>query len=123
MKYVTISLFTVINIIVIFMIYFIVSGVTHHDDLQYLFFMKFKFPYFEKDVPEIPTVELMTSMWSNFAQTGQPVPPILANITWKPYDLAKDDYLDISEEPKMKTGFYSDRMQEWERLFPIPPIQ
>lgn len=99
-------------------------GVTHHDDLQYLFFMKFKFPYFEKDAPEIPTVELMTSMWSNFAQTGQPVPPNLANnITWNPYDLAKDDYLDISEEPKMKTGFYPDRMQEWERLFPIPPVK
>ncbi|XP_077282138.1 esterase E4-like [Temnothorax americanus] len=93
-------------------------GVVHHDDLQYLFFMKFKFPFFENDDPEIPTVELMTSMWSNFVQTGQPVSPALAkNVTWEPYLPEKDNYLEISEEPRMKTGLYPDRMQKWDSLF------
>ncbi|EZA54385.1 esterase E4 [Ooceraea biroi] len=99
-------------------------GVVHHDDLQYLFFMSAKFPFFKDDAPEIPTVELMTSVWSNFAETGQPVPPTLANkVTWEPYVSATDNYLDITKEPKMKNGLYPDRMQRWESLFPLNPIQ
>ncbi|EFN65474.1 Esterase FE4 [Camponotus floridanus] len=98
-------------------------GVLHHDDLQYLFFIKAKFPFFEKDAPEIPTVELMTSMWSNFAKTGQPVPPTLANnVTWDPYSLTTDNYLEISETPTMKTRLFADRMQKWDSLFPLNPI-
>lgn len=92
----------------------------HNDDLQYLFFMKTKFPFFKNDDPEIPTVELMTSMWSNFAQTGQPVSQTLAkNITWEPYLPERVNYLDISEEPKMKEGLYPDRMQKWDSLFSL----
>ncbi|XP_012527268.2 esterase FE4 [Monomorium pharaonis] len=99
-------------------------GVAHHDDLQYLFYMKIKFPFFENDAPEIPMVELMTNMWSNFAQTGQPVSPALAkNVTWEPYLLEKDNYLEISEESKMKTGFFPDRMQKWDSLFPLNPLK
>ncbi|XP_012223116.1 esterase FE4 [Linepithema humile] len=95
-------------------------GVVHHDDLQYLFFMQIKFPFFSNDDPEIPTVELMTNMWSNFAQTGQPVSPALANnVTWEPYDLEKDNYLNISAVPRMMTGFFPERMQKWESLFPL----
>lgn len=82
--------------------------------------MKFIFPFFKNDDPEIPTVELMTSLWSNFVQTGQPVSSALAeNITWEPYIPEKDNYLDISEEPKMKTGLFPDRMQKWYSLFPL----
>jgi len=92
----------------------------HHDDLQYLFFMQIKFPFFLNDDPEIPTVELMTTMWSNFAQTGQPVSPALTDyVTWEPYILEKDNYLNISAVPRMTTGFFPDRMQKWESLFPL----
>ncbi|KAL6446525.1 hypothetical protein ACFW04_001222 [Cataglyphis niger] len=98
----------------------VVVGVVHHDDLQYLFFMKNNFPFFENNAPEIPMVELMTSMWSNFVETGQPVPSTLANnVTWDPYLLETDNYLEISEIPKMKTGLYPERMQKWESLFPL----
>jgi len=82
--------------------------------------MKVKFPFLQNDDPEIPIMDLMTSMWSNFVQTGQPVSSALAeNVTWDPYLLEKDNYLDITEEPKMKTGLYPDRMQKWDSLFPL----
>ncbi|XP_011690508.1 PREDICTED: esterase E4-like [Wasmannia auropunctata] len=104
-------------------------GVVHHDDLQYLFVMNatffgtVKIPYFENDAPEILMVELMTSMWSNFVQTGQPVSPALEakNVTWEPYLLERDNYLEITEEPRMKTGLYPDRMQIWDSLFSLNP--
>ena len=82
--------------------------------------MRFQFPFFENDDPEIPMVELMTSMWSNFVETGQPVPPALANnVTWVRYWPELDNYLDISERPRMKTTLYPDRMRKWMNLFPL----
>ncbi|EZA54386.1 Esterase FE4 [Ooceraea biroi] len=98
-------------------------GVVHHDDLQYLFYMSVQFPLFKNDDPEIPAVELMTSMWFNFVHTGQPVPPALANkVTWNHYVPAADNYLEITKEPKMKNGLYPDRMQKWESLFPFNSV-
>ncbi|XP_011700535.1 PREDICTED: esterase FE4-like isoform X1 [Wasmannia auropunctata] len=97
-------------------------GVAHQDDLQYLFFMKsMKFPFFENNAPEIPMVDLITSMCSNFVQTGQPLSSALEtkNITWEPYLSERDNYLEITEKPTMKTGLYPDRMQKWDSLFPL----
>ncbi|XP_033179150.1 uncharacterized protein LOC105681386 [Bombus impatiens] len=48
-------------------------GVCHHDDLQYLFFIKSRFLYFNSDAPEIPMVEISTSIWSNFVMNGEPI--------------------------------------------------
>ncbi|XP_050490850.1 esterase E4-like [Bombus huntii] len=93
-------------------------GVEHQDDLQYLYYIKSNFPYFNKTAPEIPMVELYTSMWSSFVQTGQPIPNG-RNITWNRFESEKSNYLDINLNPTMKTGFYPDRMQEWEKLFPL----
>ena len=93
----------------------------HFDDLQYLFCMGFKFSFFENDAPEIPMVELMTSMWSNFAKTGQP-PALANNVTWERYLPEIDNYLDISDTPRMKTKLYPDRMQKWASLFPLSSI-
>lgn len=45
-------------------------GVVHSDDLIYLFQIKKKFPEFKNTDQEIPTVEKLTIMWSNFAKTG-----------------------------------------------------
>lgn len=82
--------------------------------------MQNKFPLFLNDDPEILMVELMTNIWSNFAQIGQPISPALVeNITWEPYIPEKDNYLNISAVPKMMTGFFPDRMQKWESLFSL----
>ncbi|XP_066595962.1 esterase FE4-like [Prorops nasuta] len=96
-------------------------GVVHHDDLQYLYFISDRFPFFEKDAPEIPMVELITSIWTNFATTGEPLPKdvkAVEGVTWTKYSPDKDNYLDLNLEPSMKTGLYPERMQEWEKLFP-----
>ncbi|XP_043269312.1 uncharacterized protein [Venturia canescens] len=98
-------------------------GVVHHDDLLYLFCVSF-FPYFEENAPEIPTVERMTKIWANFAKTGEPIPrddDKFANVTWSPFDVENKRYLEIGEELVMKTNLHADRMNEWERLFPLQP--
>ncbi|KZC07957.1 Esterase E4 [Dufourea novaeangliae] len=99
-------------------------GVVHHDDLQYLFFMKQFFPFFDRTAPEVQMVELYTSMWTNFIETGEPVPKSgpFNNIKWDRFAPAKKNYLEINVNPTMRTGLYSDRMKEWERLFPLPSL-
>ncbi|XP_034181508.2 uncharacterized protein LOC117604963 [Osmia lignaria lignaria] len=99
------------------------TGVNHHDDLQYLFFIKSFFPYFESDAPEIPMVELYTDMWSNFVQNGEPIPrdnDKLKNVRWTTYVPSQTNFLDINLHPSMKNSFFPERMQLWERLFPVP---
>ncbi|CAK9823340.1 Esterase FE4 [Anthophora retusa] len=98
-------------------------GAAHHDDLQYLFYMKNFFPYFESDAPEIPMVEIYTSMWSNFVQTGEPIPrnnEMLRNVRWSKYVPSQTNFLEINLHPTMKTEFFPERMRIWERLFPLP---
>jgi hypothetical protein len=46
------------------------SGVVHHDDQMYLFFISALFPPFKPEDPETKIVERQTKMWANFVQTG-----------------------------------------------------
>jgi hypothetical protein len=46
------------------------SGVVHHDDQMYLFFISALFPAFKPEDPETRIVERQTKMWANFVQTG-----------------------------------------------------
>jgi hypothetical protein len=46
------------------------SGVVHHDDQMYLFFISSLFPAFKPEDPETKIVERQTKMWANFIQTG-----------------------------------------------------
>ncbi|KAI4501760.1 hypothetical protein M0802_003095 [Mischocyttarus mexicanus] len=101
------------------------KGPVHHDDLQYLFYMSAIFPYFNETDPEIAMVELYTTMWTNFIQTGKPIPTNnekFRNIKWEKYSSEKDNFLKIDLHPTMKEGLYPERMAVWARLFPLPPL-
>ena len=101
-------------------------GVCHQDDLQYLFFIKSRFPYFNSDAPEIPMVEISTSIWSNFAINGEPIPKHdgqLRNVRWDKFVPEQNNFLELNLHPSMKTEFFPERMREWERLFPEPSVR
>ncbi|KAK1130322.1 hypothetical protein K0M31_018458 [Melipona bicolor] len=99
-------------------------GVSHDDDLQYLFFMKNFFPFFESDTPEASMLEISTSMWSNFVIYGEPTPDETSNVTWTSLvpDLNETNFLDLNLHPSMKNDFFFERMNQWENLFPEPQI-
>lgn len=79
------------------------------------------FPYFDEFAPETRMVELYTSVWASFAKNGEPFVPndneAFGGVTWDRF--ARDNYLEINLNPTMRTGLYSDRMREWENLFPL----
>lgn len=67
----------------------------------------------------------MTTIWANFAKTGEPIPndnALFANVTWEKYTSKDEKYLDIGSELVTKTGLNSDRMKLWDELFPAKPL-
>nr|QCC89018.1 carboxylesterase 3 [Meteorus pulchricornis] len=99
-------------------------GVVHHDDLLYLFYVSF-FPYFDAEAPEIKAVKRSTAMWVNFAKTGEPIPKDrdeFKNITWTPFTKENKAYLEIGNELIMKSGLNEERMNEWDKMFPLPDL-
>jgi para-nitrobenzyl esterase len=47
--------------------------------------------------------EMMITMWTNFARTGNP--SIEGVVDWPTWDEAKDQYLYITEKPEVRAGF------------------
>ncbi|XP_032456548.1 uncharacterized protein LOC100116956 [Nasonia vitripennis] len=100
-------------------------GVVHHDDLQYIFYMSFIFPFFNSTDPETKLVEKMTAMWANFAKTGEPIPKhneLFKGVTWPLLKPKTNNYLEIGETFTVKSNMYPDRYALWDRLFPLPPV-
>ncbi|XP_043472364.1 esterase E4-like [Leptopilina heterotoma] len=100
-------------------------GVSHHDELMYIFYMS-KFPKFVEGDPEILMVEKMTAIFENFAKTGEPIPKdnsLFENVSWKKFTPQQKRYLEINNSSMiMKNGvIYPERMKLWDRLFPLPP--
>ncbi|XP_015434533.1 PREDICTED: esterase E4-like isoform X2 [Dufourea novaeangliae] len=84
-----------------------VKGVSHTDEMPYLFNMlccKTE----DEGVPEKGTkdremMERLTTMWTNFAKTGNPTPTLedVVNVTWKPATKDKLYYLEIGAETRL----------------------
>ena len=103
---------------------FLIAGVVHHDDLLYIFRVSF-FPEFDKDSAEVKTVQRMTAIWANFAKTGEPIPKddsLFSNVKWEKYTTKDKKYLEIGEELVTKTDLNAERMNFWDKLFPVPPL-
>ncbi|KZC14640.1 Venom carboxylesterase-6 [Dufourea novaeangliae] len=99
-------------------------GVCHADELQYLF------PVGEQLFTDTPLnendhkmVDTITSLWVNFATTGNPTPEVSKEIPikWKPVRTEALEYLRIGNDHiRMSENLNSDRMNFWDHL-PIRP--
>ncbi|KAG8035023.1 hypothetical protein G9C98_005445 [Cotesia typhae] len=93
-------------------------GVSHADELQYLF------PVGEqlfKDTPlneeDHKMIDVLTQLWFNFAKTGNPTPSITQQIPlkWKPVRTEALEYLLIPDSKNLKMSKYllKERMDFW----------
>jgi acetylcholinesterase len=89
-------------------------GVTHTDDLVYLFDLPI---YRQLHHQDKTTSERMLTFWTTFAKTGNPNPASsdVIDITWERVTSNSTlDYLNIDTELSMQENFRNDRMQFWE---------
>ena len=99
-------------------------GVSHADELQYLF------PVGEQLFTQTPLtkkdhkiVDALTSLWTNFASSGNPTPEVseAVPVKWKPVRTQALEYLHIGQdEIRMSENLNPKRLNFWERL-PIRP--
>nr|BAE94685.1 juvenile hormone esterase [Psacothea hilaris] len=103
-------------------------GVSHCDDLLYLFNSSALFPEFENN-NDLIMIQTMTDLWTNFAIYGHPTPS--KTVQWPKLDNLSHGMLDKniyymningsykdSNPPslKMEKGFYKERFKFWEDI-------
>ncbi|KAF2886687.1 hypothetical protein ILUMI_19486 [Ignelater luminosus] len=100
-------------------------GPVHHDELFYLFYISPLASRFNVTSPEYAMVKKLTTLFSNFAYTGNPIPEsneALDNVNWIPFSNQNKEYLDIGQKLAMKSNLYEDRYAKWDELFPVPTV-
>ncbi|KRT81013.1 esterase [Oryctes borbonicus] len=98
-------------------------GVSHHDDLLYLFYVSVLTPLFNA-APESEIVDKMTKIWSNFARTGSPTQSgaannVLGSVQWPPFNLESESFMDIDTKLVVREKLYDSRYTTWSGLIPL----
>ncbi|XP_041969347.1 juvenile hormone esterase-like isoform X2 [Aricia agestis] len=93
------------------------DGVSHADELFYLFYNYLSRPPYESQKKIRDIVFQVTKMWTDFAKYGRPASRNCSEIPWTPYTKAKKEYFNIGEEASL--GYYADkrRIQFWDKLY------
>ncbi|CAH4034089.1 unnamed protein product [Pieris brassicae] len=89
--------------------------VGHADDLPYFF-------PFGKDLVDMNSetfqiIDRATTLWTNFAKYGNPTPDNNLGITWSPYTLQSEDYLDLGNVLAVGKTPEEEELKLWEDLF------
>ncbi|XP_045540267.1 esterase E4 [Papilio machaon] len=101
------------------------TGAAHHDDLIYLFSLRYRYPDVSAAGPDADVVDKMTAIWYTFAKTGDPNAyvgldlPELSGLHWPAMTPDKRNYLRIDTSLSVMTNLKEDRIKLWEELFPI----
>lgn len=101
------------------MVHFIVNsifpGVTHVDELLYLFNYNSVGPLFKKTDPEVEVMKNMTELWTSFATEGV---PFIVGTEWKACTSTKVQTLFIANV-SLGPEPYQNRFELWDRLYPL----
>ncbi|XP_012252139.2 venom carboxylesterase-6-like [Athalia rosae] len=96
-------------------------GVSHADELQYLFPVGEQL-FKDKTLGDesLKVVDIMTTLWANFAKSGNPTPEITdaVPVKWQPVRTHNLEYLHIGGSENLFMGYnlLRDRMQFWASL-------
>ncbi|CAG4966489.1 unnamed protein product [Parnassius apollo] len=92
------------------------NGACHGDDIFYLFKLQFlPFTFFKRDENMI---NVMTSLWTNFAKYGDPTPdPTELNVKWLPSNKQTMNFLYIDEHLKMGPIPNPESYRLWKFLY------
>lgn len=96
-------------------------GVVHADEFQYLFPVgELIFAGTPMNEEDLRIVDIMTSLWFNFAKSGNPTPVKTPEIPvkWKPVRTSNLEYLHIgnSKDLRMTDNLHRDRVNFWSSI-------
>ncbi|KAF2900148.1 hypothetical protein ILUMI_06038, partial [Ignelater luminosus] len=91
-------------------------GVSHTDDLLYLFSPQAVFPDYEPSASDNRVRDILTELWVNFATFGSPTPALQKSEEWKPVESTNLEYYFITNDTHMDEKRYWNRTQFWKTL-------
>ncbi|XP_063924662.1 esterase FE4-like [Zophobas morio] len=89
-------------------------GVFHAEDILYLFDVPIQNRIYDSKM-----IEIMTSLWTNFAKHADPNEKSSVYPIWRPYNVDTKLYLDIGQELVLRNHLFEERYALWRRLFPV----
>ncbi|KAG7297938.1 hypothetical protein JYU34_018693 [Plutella xylostella] len=97
-------------------------GACHGDEMGYLFYFSRLNYRLDDGSPELAVSRRMVQMWTNFAKTGNPTPPVdyesIVDFKWLPVnDTSTVRYLNIDANVTMEEDPDGARVQFWDWLY------
>ncbi|KAL3881751.1 hypothetical protein ACJMK2_028146 [Sinanodonta woodiana] len=99
-----------------------ITGASHGQELPFVFGHA---GYMNSTREEIVLSRIMTTMWTNFAKSGDPNRPVdisrLANVRWPPFDVRDQKYIDFDvnmSANSVKSRWSSDKVSFWQKVVP-----
>ncbi|XP_059061376.1 juvenile hormone esterase-like [Achroia grisella] len=93
------------------------KGVSHADDLFYLFNNAETKDVYEKQEKVRQIVYKVTKLWTDFAKTGNPTPNNSLGVKWEPFSRAGQQYLNLEDPLSVGHGVDQDRIKFWDTLY------
>jgi len=95
-------------------------GVCHTDDLLYLLNRRSIFPDYKPTDLDTKMSDVITTLWTNFAATGNPTPEedLVTSVKWNPIQSNNLEYLHIKNgsDISMADNLYVNRRKFWKNL-------
>ncbi|KAG5882682.1 hypothetical protein JTB14_019683 [Gonioctena quinquepunctata] len=102
------------------------DGVSHADDLFYLFTTFFS-PTITMGSEEDISIQKFVRLWTNFAKYGNPTPEtdeMMNRVLWKPIESdSADGIFEINKVVKVTTNLERDRISFWDQLYQQYSVQ
>ncbi|XP_028159051.1 venom carboxylesterase-6 [Ostrinia furnacalis] len=97
-------------------------GACHGDEMGYLFYFSRLNYRLDENSTELAVSQRMVQMWTNFAKTGNPTPPVdydsIIDFKWQPVnDTSHINYLDIDGNFTQLTDPEAKRVRFWDWLY------
>ncbi|CAH0728291.1 unnamed protein product, partial [Brenthis ino] len=97
-------------------------GACHGDEMGYLFYFSRLNYRLDDNSPELAVSKKMVQLWTNFAKTGNPTPPVdyesVVDFTWLPVnDTTHVNFLDIAGNFTLRFDPEAKRVRFWDWLF------
>nr|XP_034837734.1 esterase E4-like [Maniola hyperantus] len=93
------------------------NGVSHGDDLWYLFYNWLNEQQYKGDANLRDIVFRVTKLWVDFAKTGNPTPDNSLGAIWKPYTIKRKEYFKIDKTFALSHKADDRRIHFWNKLY------
>ncbi|CAG9560222.1 unnamed protein product [Danaus chrysippus] len=93
------------------------KGVSHADELWYLFYNYLNADLYKNQPRLREIIYKVTKLWADFAKTGNPTPDNSVGEIWRPYTVHEKKYYNIDDSFSVGRYADKDRIEFWDKMY------